>query len=91
LKLRLATFVQSWFWFGLLQEFLNEEFHLEDWTAPYNIQGDKTKTTTRISTCSLLTKLDHWVPAIQRKDDDDRAAELKAVNYLLQDSVRQES
>ncbi|EXJ69685.1 uncharacterized protein A1O5_06756 [Cladophialophora psammophila CBS 110553] len=90
-KPRLAAFVQSWLWFGMLQEFLNEDLRLEDWTAPCTVEEDAKKTTTRISTCGLLAKLDHWVEVIQGKSDENRVSELKAIDYLLHDADRQKS
>ncbi|KIW92901.1 uncharacterized protein Z519_06750 [Cladophialophora bantiana CBS 173.52] len=90
-KPRLAAFVQSWLWFGLLQEFLNEDLHLEDWTAPCSVEGDEKKPATPISTSGLLAKLDHWVEVTRGKSDEGRASELKAFDYLLHDADRQES
>ena len=71
-----ASFVQAWLFFGVLQEFLNYDYHVEDWTRT-NADGRCV-----ISTQQLCDRPQLWRHGVFANSEDKRHAECLRIDRL---------
>lgn len=77
LKNSLAAFVQSWLFFGVLEEFLGIPCFVGDWTTK-NYKGDQI-----LSTARLYNKLENWRLQISSCDETQKIEACDRLDHLL--------